>query len=124
VFTLGFCVGGSLSWGQSALDERLAGVIGLYGRPSDIQPLVPRMRVPLLALTAGADFMTSAEDNRAFDAELTKAGLEHEFALYEGAPHGFFDSGAPGQEAACADAWQRILAFINQHGGERKADAT
>ena len=117
-FTVGFCLGGALSWGQSALEPRLAGAIGFYGRPAECRDLVPRMTRPVLVLAAGADQLTPVEDNLAFDRELAEAGVPHEFHLYEGAPHSFFDGALPDQADHAADAWRRVLSFIARHSEE------
>lgn len=113
VFTLGFCVGGSHSWIQSAFDHRLAGCVGFYGLPDDARPYMNDMRAPLLLLGAGADVLTPTEDFRAFDEELSAAGVEHSAVLYDGAPHAFFDHSASEHEQACDDAWRCVLDFID-----------
>lgn len=112
IVTVGFCVGGAISWNQSALDTRVAGAIGFYGVPAEAAANIPAMRAPLLVLAAGADVLTSAEQARAFDRELTDHGVTHTFALYDGAPHSFFDGGFAEHADACADAWRRVLDFI------------
>src|SRR5207248_1639964 len=55
VFTVGFCFGGSNSWNQSAMTAGLSGCIGFYGRPARSEPLISKMKAPLLVLIAGAD---------------------------------------------------------------------
>lgn len=116
-FTVGFCVGGAMSWAQSALQPRLAGVVGFYGRPAECRELIDRMTRPLLVLAAGADVLTTVEDNRAFDVELSEAGVPHEFRLYPDAPHSFFDGALPDQADNAADAWARVLAFLRATAG-------
>jgi carboxymethylenebutenolidase len=115
VFTVGFCFGGRHSWLAAAGGHDLAGAIGFYGRP----PLdrAVQMKAPILALQAGADQNITAEDNAAFDEALTKAGVEHELVSYEGAPHSFFDRKQADFADASADAWRRVLDFIEQHRG-------
>jgi carboxymethylenebutenolidase len=131
VFTVGFCFGGSNSWNQSAAGHDLAGAIGFYGHPSRvIQDMlapgtphgipssidrVPQMTAPILALQAGADQMITQADSDAFKAALDKQGIPNEFKTYEGAPHSFFDRTYEEHKEASADAWQRILAFVDQH---------
>ncbi|MER5421308.1 dienelactone hydrolase family protein [Streptosporangium roseum] len=48
----------------------------------------------------------------AFGEALTANGVNHEFVIYPGAPHGFFDAGNGEHAEACADAWRRVLAFL------------
>src|SRR2546430_16067840 len=55
VFTVGFCFGGSSSWNQSALQPRLDGAIGFYGRPPRTEPYIAKMKARLLLLGAGAE---------------------------------------------------------------------
>ena len=55
------------------------------------------------------------ELNAAFEAALSAAGVEHELVVYDGAPHSFFDRRYEEHAEASADAWQRVLAFIEQH---------
>ena len=111
IFTLGFCLGGALSWRQSADQDGLAGAIGFYGIPGRARDAIPRMKAPLLLLQAGADRATSPEDSAAFDGELTAAGVTHHAVTYEGAPHSFFDRSYAEYAEACSDAWRQIFDF-------------
>ncbi|MBF8193582.1 dienelactone hydrolase family protein [Nonomuraea sp. K274] len=73
---------------------------------------VMELGTPILGLFGGADQGIPADQVTEFDAALTAAGVEHEIVTYPGAPHGFFDAGYAGHAAACADAWNRVLAFL------------
>ncbi len=111
VFSVGFCYGGSVSWGLGASDLGLAGCIGFYGRPSRIADVEADIDVPLLMLVAGADRATPTSEFEALAARLDAAGKEYEMHVYEGAPHSFFDRSFAEWEDACADAWVRIIDF-------------
>jgi carboxymethylenebutenolidase len=74
------------------------------------------VRSPILALQVGDDRNITAEHNAAFDAALSAAGVEHELVTYEGAPHSFFDRRHDEFADASADAWARVLAFVERHG--------
>jgi carboxymethylenebutenolidase len=123
VFTIGFCMGGRMSFLTATLGLRLAGVIGLYGTlggawrndaPEPLQQL-DRFDSPVLGLFGGADTATSADQVAAFDAGLSAAGVEHRVVTYPGAPHSFFDRKADEFADASAKAWQEILDFIRGH---------
>ncbi len=123
IFTVGFCFGGRNSWLAAAAGNDLAGAVGFYGstgerngRPGPVQ-LAAQMTAPILALQAGDDANITAEDNAAFDQALTDALVEHDIVIYEGAPHSFFDRKYEEFADASADAWARVLTFIEQHGG-------
>jgi carboxymethylenebutenolidase len=114
VFTVGFCMGGSISWGQAAAPHGLAGCIGFYGVPSRVAERIPDMRAPLLVLAAGQDF-TPVEEVEKFVAEVEAAGGRAELHVYPDAPHSFFDRAFDQHAAACDDAWRRILDFVDTH---------
>jgi carboxymethylenebutenolidase len=113
VFTLGFCKFGGESWLLAASDLGAAGCMGFYGRPGAAQGVADQMTAAVLILAAGADQATSPEDNTAFDRVLTESGTAHEFVMYAGAPHSFFDRSFGDWESACDDAWRRMLGFID-----------
>ncbi len=121
VFTVGFCLGGRISWLAAASGHGLAGAIGFYGGPGDREGWIgPTSRAgeiaaPILALQAGDDQNITAETNAAFDAALTTAGVEHEVVTYDGAPHSFFDRKQDDFQAASDDAWRRTLEFVERY---------
>ena len=124
IFTVGFCFGGRNSWLAAAGGHGLSGAVGFYGRPGEGRDEAPgptqrasKIEAPILALQAGADQNITAEDNAAFDQALTAAGVEHEVVTYDGAPHSFFDRKQEEFAAASADAWARVLAFVEAHSG-------
>ncbi|MHB8187825.1 MAG: dienelactone hydrolase family protein [Dermatophilaceae bacterium] len=116
VFTLGFCKFGAESWRLAATDFAAAGCIGFYGMPAGVVHDIPAMTAPLLMLAAGADQATSLKDNEAFDRALTQADKVHEYVMYDGAPHSFFDRSFTDWTSACEDAWVRMLGFMDRRG--------
>jgi carboxymethylenebutenolidase len=121
IFTVGFCFGGRNSWLAAAAGHGLAGAIGFYGMPAERNGVpgpaerAAEIRAPILALQAGDDQHITAEHNAAFDAALTAAGIEHEVVTYAGAPHSFFDRKQLDFAADSADAWEKVLAFLESH---------
>ena len=122
VFTVGFCFGGRNSWLAAAGGHGLAGAIGFYGRPGaghDGSPgptqRVHELAAPILALMGGDDPGIPLDDVNEFDAALDAAGVEHEVVVYRGAPHSFFDRKYEEFAADSADAWQRVLAFVERY---------
>ena len=112
IVTVGFCLGGGLSWRQSATNPDVAGCIGFYGVPARVEDVVDRMQKPILMLVAGADMtpQTAFED---FDRRLTERGVEHKVVVYDGAPHSFFDRHSDEWREACEDSWKQMLSFIS-----------
>jgi len=116
VYTVGFCLGGSHSWRLAAAGIGLAGSIGFYGRPALVPETADDASAPILALIAGADAATPVEEAVAFVERLRALGRTVEYQVYDGAPHSFFDRSFAEHEAACADAWRRMLAFLHVTG--------
>ena len=66
-------------------------------------------------LLAGVD-STPPEEFDEFAAKVRARGVEVQAHTYDGAPHSFFDRAFAEHEAACADAWRRILDFTSRRG--------
>jgi carboxymethylenebutenolidase len=62
----------------------------------------------------GADPGIPVEDVDEFEAALDAAGIENELVVYPGAPHSFFDRKQEEFAAESEDAWNRVLAFLQQ----------
>jgi carboxymethylenebutenolidase len=114
VLTVGFCFGGSHSWRQAGGDLDLAGCVGFYGRPVMVGDAASRAHRPTLMLVAGADQATPVQDQLALAGTMRAAGADVETAVYDGAPHSFFDRAHGEWQEACADAWTRILALADR----------
>ena len=121
LFTIGFCMGGRLSFDNAALaDLELAGVIGFYGFPTGATrngtpppaEIAGSFTCPVLGIFGGADEAITASATAAFDEALTAAGIDHRISTYEGAPHSFFDRKAADHAEASQRAWVETLAFM------------
>lgn len=122
VVTVGFCFGGSQSYlATTDTSLGLSGAIAFYGGldpsrlgvfPSPAEE-ADSMRGPILALFGGADASIPAELRDEFDRALTDCNVAHEFVVYPGAPHSFFDRSHDDHHAECEDAWRRTLRFLD-----------
>ena len=123
LFTIGFCMGGRMSFLAATLGLDLAGAIGLYGTlagpwrndaPAPLD-LAGSIASPVLGLFGGADAAITPDAVAAFDAALGAAGVERRIVTYPGAPHSFFDRKAADFAAESEAAWAEVLAFIGSH---------
>ncbi len=104
-------------------DFDLAGIIAFYaglsrkfaGANATVLEEAEHIKYPVLGLYGGADQGIPVEQVHTLDAELDKAGVEHELVIYPGAPHSFFDRRATDFADASADAWRHVLGFISAH---------
>lgn len=120
IYTVGFCFGGSVSWGAATHDHGLAGVVGFYGRPDADRPAgdgpiwdrAHLIDCPVLALFGGDDPGIPPENVERFDTALSRAGIDHDVVTYPGAPHSFFDRSQDDFVEESLDAWRRIADFV------------
>jgi carboxymethylenebutenolidase len=120
LYTIGFCLGGRISFLQAAAGLGLSGVIGLYGWPAGPHRTglpspaeeAPRFDCPVLAIYGGADQGIPPEARDAFDRAMDAAGIEHRTVVYDAAPHSFFDRKATEYAEASAGAWREVLDFM------------
>lgn len=122
-FVLGFCMGGTLTLLTGTHDFNIAGLIPFYsgmtrkftGAEGTVLEVAEKIHYPVLGLYGGADQGISHEQIQQLDAELDKANVEHKLVIYENAPHSFFDRKFVEFAEASANAWDRVLNFIQTH---------
>ena len=124
VFTIGFCMGGRLSFLSAGFGAGLAGVIGFYGwpvgparngtpAPADV---AGTFESPVLAIFGGADEGIGQPAISTFEAALAAAGVRHEVTVYPKAPHSFFDRKADEFSTTSAKAWDADAAASSAPG--------
>jgi carboxymethylenebutenolidase len=113
VVTLGFCFGGRNSLRQSAVLDDVSGAVAFYGNSSLVDDVVDEVHAPLLILLGGADENIPPESFDPLIAALRPRGIDVQLHVYDGAPHSFFDRSFADHRDACADAWVRVIDFID-----------
>jgi carboxymethylenebutenolidase len=122
-FTIGFCMGGRMSFLAATLGLGLSGVIGFYGtlegpwRNDAPAPLdrLDQIGSPVLGLFGGADRGISADAIARFEVGLAERGIDQRIVTYTGAPHSFFDRKAIEFASESASAWEEVMGFIETH---------
>jgi carboxymethylenebutenolidase len=97
-------------------------VIGFYGFPiprgeDDLDAPSQKMssfECPVLGLFGGADQAIPSASIGEFERLLNDASVQNEIVIYDGAPHSFFDRTYEEHADASADAWRRMLRFVQQ----------
>lgn len=117
---VGFCMGGALAlYAACENPEGVAACVDFYGGYPNITPDLAGLRAPLLGLFAEKDEHVNAAYVANLDEQLTTMGKAHEFTIYPGAHHAFFNHLRPEvhDPKASADAWQQINGWFGQYLG-------
>ena len=111
----GFCFGGGIVWRTIALDQSVLAAIPFYGPPTSPPDAVSHTRAATLAFYGELDTNISASAP-GMQAALETAGVPHDYKIYPGAQHAFFnDTGDRYNQDAAMDAWMRALAWFHQY---------
>lgn len=115
VGVVGFCFGGALSATLAIrLPDAIDAAVPFYGRQPAAED-VPKIKAPLLIHNGSLDERILA-GAPAFEEALKAAGVTYTAHVYEGAHHGFHNDTTPRyDEAAATLAWERTLAFFDEH---------
>jgi len=127
---LGFCMGGRVSYMLAGARPRAWRAAGVFYGGNIMKPwgdlpapfaLTGDIACPLIGFFGVEDGNPSPDDVKQIDAELIRHGKPHEFHMYEGAGHAFLNFGNPERyrEKQAADAWAKMLAFLDRHLGRR-----
>jgi carboxymethylenebutenolidase len=114
VGAVGFCYGGGIVNMLATRVPDLGAAVPFYGSAAPAED-VPSIKAPLLIHYAGEDRGINARWP-AFETALEAASVRYTMHMYEGAQHGFNNDTTPRyDEAAAKLAWERTVAFFNQH---------
>ena len=117
VGTIGFCLGGGLSLLAACRNASVAACVDFYGVLPGGQPDCDQLKAPVLGIFGEQDPWMPPEAVRKLEADLRASGKQIEAVIYPGRDHAFFNDtniSAYDQHDA-QDAWQRTIAFFNQH---------
>ncbi len=114
VGVVGFCWGGGMANFLATRLPDLAAAVPFYGdQPPAAE--VAKIKAPLLIHYAGNDQRIDA-GWPAYETALKAAHVQYQEYTYPGVEHGFNNDTTPRYDAAAAKlAWDRTIAFFNQH---------
>ncbi|MCB4358849.1 dienelactone hydrolase family protein [Quatrionicoccus australiensis] len=114
VGAVGFCYGGGIVNYLAIRLPDLAAGVPFYGSQPPAED-VAKIKAPLLIQYAENDERINAGWPK-FEAALKAAGTRYEAHIYPGVQHGFNNDTTPRFDQSAAKlAWQRTVAFFNQH---------
>jgi carboxymethylenebutenolidase len=110
----GFCFGGGVTWRTIGQDPTVAAAVPFYG-PQPPLDLLAHTRAAALGLYGELDTAISGTAPAVMTA-LQTAGVPHDYHIYPGANHAFFnDTGDRYNKEAATDAWMRAIAWFHQY---------
>lgn len=111
---VGFCYGGGVCNAMAVAYPELGASVPFYGRQASAAD-VPKIQAPLLIHYAELDERIN-EGWPAYEAALQEHGKTYTAHIYPGVNHGFHNDSTPRYDEAAADlAWDRTIAFFNEH---------
>ncbi|MFN8673587.1 MAG: dienelactone hydrolase family protein [Candidatus Sericytochromatia bacterium] len=114
VFTMGFCMGGRLTY-LSACEFKLKGALSFYGGglAQTLLDKTNKISCPIKLFFGGKDSYISHENVEQIRNSLTENKKDFEIFFYPEADHGFFcnERGSYNPEAA-SDAWEKVKLFL------------
>ncbi len=116
VASIGFCWGGTTSFGYAVAQPKLDAAVVYYGTSPESAEDYARIGAPVMAFYGGDDARVDATIPRAEEA-MKKVGKRYTPNVYEGAGHGFLRqlSGRDGANRRAAEkAWPATLAFLQE----------
>ncbi|HET6954493.1 MAG TPA: dienelactone hydrolase family protein [Acidimicrobiales bacterium] len=123
IAAVGFCMGGSISF-VAACYWQLGAAVTFYGGGiaqsrfgfPPLFDLAPTLQTPWLGLFGDLDQSIPTNEVDGLQAAVAKAAPETGIVRYAEANHGFHcDARSSYHEASAKDAWDRTLAFLDQH---------
>lgn len=117
VGTIGWCFGGGWSLATAlALPGDIDATVIYYGRLVAEKAELEKLQMPILGFFGSEDAGIPVESVKAFESALKELGKNASIHLYQGADHAFANpSGQKYQAEAAKDAWQKTLAFFQDH---------
>ncbi|MEO8034192.1 MAG: dienelactone hydrolase family protein [Acidobacteriota bacterium] len=111
---IGWCMGGGYALNLALAEPHLSALSMNYGHLASDPASIARLHAPLLGNFGALDQGIPAEDVRAFDAALKRAGKSSDIRIYEAAGHGFMNpNNKDGYvKTAAEDAQERIDRFF------------
>jgi carboxymethylenebutenolidase len=110
---VGFCMGGGYALQLAVTEKGMKAASVFYGtnpRPLD----AVANACPIVGSYPEQDFTAKAA--RELDAALTRHEVAHDIKIYDNTRHSFFGrQRTPFEVEASRDAWQRMLAFFEEH---------
>ncbi len=129
---IGFCMGGRNAYLAAAARPGVWSAAGVFYGGNITKPWggtvspfdrTARIACPLVGFFGKEDTNPSPADVAALSAELSRHGVGHTFRSYPDAGHAFLNFTNPERHrpAAAADAWSRLLAFLDRELGRTPA---
>jgi carboxymethylenebutenolidase len=110
----GFCFGGGVTWRTIGQDLSVAAAVPFYGPPPPLESLA-HTKAAALGMYGELDAGITGSA-QSVQAALETASVPHDFKVYPGANHAFFnDTGPRYDRAAATDAWARMVSWFREY---------
>jgi carboxymethylenebutenolidase len=117
IASLGWCFGGGWSLNTALLfPDQLDAAVIYYGQVTDNEAKLAPLTMPILGHFGAEDKGIPVASARGFEQALKNLGKNYEINIYPGVGHAFANPSGRNYNAEAADkAWERTVAFLDQH---------
>ena len=115
---VGFCLGGGLAVWAGTANQKVGAIVTYYYVMPHGKPDFSKLQAPVLGHFGTADDFIPVDDAKGLQQELTDAGVDAKFELYEGAGHAFanpHDRLGTYDEGKDREAWGKTVEFLRRH---------
>ena len=115
---IGWSMGGGLALKIAAMDDRVKAVAVYYGKFSEDDSELSKLKAPILGIFAGKDPVISRSEIENFKHRLDLLGKRSELLIYENAEHSFMDWHIEAyQSEDVKDSWDKTVLFFRSNLG-------
>jgi carboxymethylenebutenolidase len=110
----GFCFGGGVVWETIGQDLSIVAAVPYYGTPTPSAESLAHTRAASLAFYGDQDRLSGSA--AVIQDALETAGVPHDYKIYPGAGHAFFnDTRTSYNEAAARDSWMHAVGWFREY---------
>lgn len=122
VAAIGYCFGGSMAIDLARSGAPVTCVVGFHSGLKHPEPAAERFTAKVLAIIGADDPIIPPADRRAWEAEMTAAGVDWQLLVYGGAAHSFTNrqadrDGFRYNERADHRSWEAMCQFFHENLG-------
>ncbi|HKZ41953.1 MAG TPA: dienelactone hydrolase family protein, partial [Candidatus Hodarchaeales archaeon] len=115
--TVGFCMGGQLSFTAACLNPDVGACVIFYGIHPKIKPKIENLRAKVLGFFGAKDKGVPVDSVKKLEADLKAAGKSVDFTIFPDCDHAFFNDTRKEvyNQARAMESWTKMVKFFREN---------